>query len=172
MVSFYNKYQKKTLLILTVFLFVFSSALAQDKRTYFGTQFGNGATFGNILGLGINMRKGFGSSGNVGIGGNAAIGFGSFEENSYFQYSAGIKLFPYKILFLSGNFGMLGIEKTTTFNSNEQWGMAGPKKYHGPSFLGGVEFRLNTLLITLGGGMSYYMGLDKWAPAWTIGIGL
>jgi hypothetical protein len=172
MALLYNKYRGKMLLILTVFLFVFSSTPAQEnKGTYFGAQYGHGSTFGNVLGFAFNMRKGFGSSGNFGIGGNAAIGFGLFEKATYFQYSAGVKLFPYKIIFLSGNFGALGVEKTATFNSNEQWGMAGPKKYHGPSFLGGVEFKLNGWLFTFGGGMSYYMGLDKWTPAWTIGIG-
>jgi hypothetical protein len=164
---------KILLMLITVFLLASLNAMARsgNKRTYVGMQFGSGVIYGNVLGAGFAFRKGFGDSGNFGIGGNVGCGYGKFADYNYLQYSAGIKLFPYKSIFLAGNFGLAGVVVTEYFNSGERWEISGFKKYHGPSALGGFEFRPGNTIITLGVGASYYMEQSEWLPTWAAAFG-
>jgi hypothetical protein len=139
------------------------------KYNYFSMGMGNGVTCGKLLGFGIAGRHG----GIVGVGYEAGIG-GGLHDKTYFHYSAGVRIYPFKALYASASYGVIGVEDVETGNTPDgRWSMAGPKKMLGVSFLAGFDIRFSSSALTLAGGISYPtngLNIDtgKLIPAWNV----
>ena len=140
------------------------------KYNYFSWGVGNGVTYGKLLGVGIAGRHG----GIVGVGYDAGLG-GGMHDKTYFHYSVGVRIYPFKALYASASYGVIGVEDVETANAPDgRWSIAGPKKISGVSFLTGLDIRFRTGTLTLAGGISYKTtGLTaihtkSFIPAWNV----
>ncbi|MDR0567173.1 MAG: CCDC34 family protein [Prevotellaceae bacterium] len=142
------------------------------KYNYFSWGAGNGVTYGKLVGMGIAGRHG----GVVGVGYEAGFGSGlSGDSKTYFHYSAGVRIYPFKAFYASASYGVVGIEDVETANTSDgRWSIAGPKKISGVSFLAGLDIRFKSSTLTLAGGVSYKTtGLttvhtESFIPAWNV----
>ncbi|MDR1882076.1 MAG: hypothetical protein LBR26_04760 [Prevotella sp.] len=125
--------------------------LNKSNYNYLGLGFGTGVSCGTF-GIGIVGRHG----GVVGVGYEGGIGFRSAEGGSYFHYGAGLRLYPFKFIYFSVNYGVLGAtEIADDYTSDGHFSMAGTKILGGVSFLGGVSLKFTGSALTLGAGFAY-----------------
>ena len=147
-----------------------------NKNNYFSLGVGNGVTYGSFFGTGLAGRNG----GVFGVGYEAGIGFGVYEDlKSYSHWSAGLRIYPYKFIYLSANYGVIGTELLESSNTNDgRWTMGGSKLQQGTSFLGGASINLFSkwfpCTLTLAAGLSYPGFFDfsqksmfAWNVAWS-----
>ncbi|MDR0711609.1 MAG: CCDC34 family protein [Prevotellaceae bacterium] len=139
------------------------------KYSYFSWGVGNGITYGKLVGLGMAGRHG----GLVGVGYEAGFGSG-MHEKTYLHYSAGVRVYPFKALYASASYGIIGVEEVEVANTPDgRWSMPGSKVISGVSFLTGLDIRFRMGTLTLAGGVSYKtngLNIDtgNLIPAWNI----
>ena len=94
------------------------------------------------------------------------------------HYSAGLKFFPYKDIFLSVGYGTLGCKKTNTFNDSEgRWGTDGWRQGKGLIFTTGYDVLVGNLrngnfILSASVGVLYDTFLDEWYPLVNIKMGV
>jgi hypothetical protein len=141
----------------------------KNNYNYISWGIGNGITYGKVIGMGIAGRHG----GIFGVGYEVGIGTGRADELYYLHWSAGLRIYPYKAIFFSANYGILGGEFVESSNSDDgHFVMNGNKLVKGGSVLAGVNIKFAHSALTIAGGLSY-PGLDfkqKNAHEWDKGI--
>jgi hypothetical protein len=122
------------------------------KYNYTTFGFGNGITYGKLIGLGVAGR--YGSL--VGFGFEAGAGIGYAYEHGYLSYSAGLRVYPINAFYISFNYGVIGLKnKFTAAEDEAQFVVGGPSTIHGASVLSGFNIRFpNNAVLTLAGGVS------------------
>ena len=166
-----------------------------SKHSYMGwTLINTGYPF--TLGMGLVGRHGkhksFYSNSNksfVGFGYYANIGWDigggmTYEsDNPYntfapLHYSVGLKLFPYKSIFLSAGYGTLGAEKMQVSNSDEgRFNTEGWRQGKGLMLTGGYDLLGNLnggggAFLSLSAGVGYDMYLQSWKPMASLRFGV
>ncbi|MDR1120254.1 MAG: CsgG/HfaB family protein [Dysgonamonadaceae bacterium] len=149
----------------------------KGKNNYFSLGLGNGVTYGKMLGFGIAGRHGgiVGVGYEAGIGGGPDLGGSSDDTKYYFHYAAGLRFYPYKFIYLSACYGIIGTENISSDNSDDGfWALGGSKLLKGVSFLGGINYKFSGSALTVAAGLSY-PDLDfgqksriAWNIAWSV----
>ncbi|MDR1356534.1 MAG: penicillin-binding protein activator LpoB [Tannerellaceae bacterium] len=113
---------------------------------------GNGITYGKIAGVGLAGRYG----GLFGFGFEAGAGVGLAHDHPYLSYSAGLRMYLYKALYISLNYGVIGLKNNFPAEEEVRFVVGGPNIIYGPSLLGGFHVRLtDEAVMTLSGGISF-----------------
>ena len=131
--------------------------------------------YGGIFGVGGYLSIGWDFGGNSTYDKNASVYTPSEGETprkfiAPFHYSAGLKIFPYKNIFLSVGYGTLGCEKRNTFNNSEgHWETTGWRQGKGMIFTGGYDVLFGNrsdfrLFLSPSMGVSYNVHTTKWQP--------
>lgn len=111
-----------------------STAKREPKDTYDGNYFMLASGYGNSYG-GVGVRAQWRTGGKQGFGFH--VGGGYFPEAPVLV-SAGVKFFPYKFIYVNGQFGLTGHEERYHYSS-----FSGEDKeeqlLYGPSLLTGVD---------------------------------
>jgi hypothetical protein len=110
---------------------------------------------------------------------------GNYSENgdpvsiNYLSYNVGLRLYPYKNIYILTGYGALGCEKVDRFNDSK--GRFGTKGWrHGKGFsvmagydlIPGDKFGHSGFLLSIGAGMAYDSFLTKWDPIVNLKIGV
>jgi hypothetical protein len=106
--------------------------------------------------------------GTLGIGYQLTLGA---DASSNFYYSAGLRLYPHKGLFLSASYGIIGGENVNPFNDSEgRFGTKGTRQGKGISFTAGYDlFDISNAPISVTGlsidaGLAYDTFMGNWKP--------
>jgi hypothetical protein len=87
-----------------------------------------------------------------------------------FSYNAGLRLYPYKNLYLLTGYGTLGCQKISPFNDSEgRFGTEGWRQGKGLSVMAGYEMPRGG--ISISAGMAYDLFLTNWYPRINLKIG-
>jgi hypothetical protein len=102
---------------------------------------------------------------------------GSTSITTYPHYSVGLKLFPYKSIFLSAGYGTLGAEKMQVSNSDEgRFNTEGWRQGKGLMLTGGYDLLGNLngggAFLSLSAGVGYDMYLQSWKPMASLRFGV
>jgi hypothetical protein len=147
--------------------------------------------FGYPLNLGTSFIGRFG--GTIGIGFQFGIGFDFGGESTYLEdepyhntsttinylsYNAGLRLYPYRNIYLSASYGTLGSKKTGAFNDSKgRFGTEGWRQGKGISVMAGYDlipgrkFGHSGFLLSVSAGMAYDLFLTRWSPMVNLKIG-
>ncbi|WP_418508908.1 hypothetical protein [Corallibacter sp.] len=113
--------------------------------------------YGNSYG-GAGMRVLYRTGGIVGVGFHAGVGY--FPEAPVLG-SAGIKFYPYKGLYINGQFGLYGYEETYSYNYGSNYYNYNDKELlYGPAALIGVDWTWGDKIgfgFNAGAGVAYYL---------------
>jgi hypothetical protein len=133
--------------------------------------------FGGTIGIGFQFGVG------LDFGGESTYledepGSNTSTTINYLSYNAGLRLYPYKNIYLSANYGTLGSKKISTFNDSEgRFGTEGWRQGKGISVMAGYDlipgskFGHSGFLLSVSAGMAYDLFLTKWSPMVNLKIG-
>ncbi|MDR2564062.1 MAG: hypothetical protein LBC98_09010 [Prevotellaceae bacterium] len=143
----------------------------KPKYNYVSVGIGNGITYGKYLGIGVVGRHG----GAIAVGYEGGIGAGGAGDKTYLHYSGGVRIYPFKFIFVSAHYGIIGADVIKSADQDDgRWTMAGNKLLKGTSFMGGVSLKFTSSCLTLSGGLSYpnFDFGQKSRIAWNVAYGV
>jgi hypothetical protein len=162
--------------------------IAKELATQLDKNKKNDTNHANYLACGIfnigypwNMGSSFigRHGGIIGVGYYLSLGMEIMDiEASPVHYSAGLKFFPYKNIFISGSYGTLGCKHVNIFNDSDgRWGTKGIRQGKGFSLMAGYDVLIHNVgnrgaIISCAAGMSYDTFLEEWNPVIAIKFGI
>jgi len=118
---------------------------------------------------------GYWASAGAEFGGKPADG--SAALTTYPHYSVGLKLFPYKSMFVAAGYGTQGAEKVSNLSTDEgRFNTEGWRQRRGVMLMGGYDILGNLngggAMLSISAGVGYDTFLQTWKPLATLRFGV